>query len=92
MPAATSAPTPKVLTDAGAARSVEDADFDAAALLEAAAILDDPAAHLAMSAAARALGRPGAADAVTDLVLAAARREPLPDPAVIERRSSGRAA
>ena len=47
---------------------------------------------LAMSAAARALGRPGAADAVADLVLAAARREPLPDPAVIERRSSGRAA
>ena len=82
----------KVLTDAGAARSVEDADFDATALLEAAAILDDPAAHLAMSAAARSLGRPGAADAVTDLVLAAARREPLPDPAVIERRSSGRAA
>ena len=32
----------KVLTDAGAARSVEDADFDADALLEAAAILDDP--------------------------------------------------
>ena len=44
----------KVLTDAGAARSVEDADFDATTLLEAAAILDDPAAHLAMSAAARA--------------------------------------
>jgi UDP-N-acetylglucosamine--N-acetylmuramyl-(pentapeptide) pyrophosphoryl-undecaprenol N-acetylglucosamine transferase len=82
----------KVLTDAGAARSVEDADLDATTLLEAAAILDDPAAHLAMSAAARSLGRPGAADAVTDLVLAAARREPLPDPAVIERRSSGRAA
>ena len=82
----------KVLTDAGAARSVEDADLDATTLLDAAAILDDPVAHLAMSAAARALGRPGAADAVTDLVLAAARREPLPDPAVIERRSSGRAA
>jgi UDP-N-acetylglucosamine--N-acetylmuramyl-(pentapeptide) pyrophosphoryl-undecaprenol N-acetylglucosamine transferase len=82
----------RVLTDAGAARSVEDADLDAGSLLEAAAILEDPAAHLAMSAAARALGRPGAADAVTDLVLAAARREPLPDPAVIERRSGGRAA
>jgi UDP-N-acetylglucosamine--N-acetylmuramyl-(pentapeptide) pyrophosphoryl-undecaprenol N-acetylglucosamine transferase len=82
----------RVLTDAGAARSVEDADLDATTLLEAAAILDDPVTHLAMSAAARALGRPGAAEAVTDLVLAAARREPLPDPAVIERRSSGRAA
>ncbi len=82
----------RVLTDAGAARSVEDADLDAATLLEAASILDDPPAHLAMSAAARALGRPGAAEAVTDVVLAAARREPLPDPAVIERRSSGRVA
>ena len=42
------------------------------ALLDAAAMLDDPAAHLAMSAAARALGRPGAAEAVADLVLAVA--------------------
>jgi UDP-N-acetylglucosamine--N-acetylmuramyl-(pentapeptide) pyrophosphoryl-undecaprenol N-acetylglucosamine transferase len=82
----------RVLTEAGAARSVEDADLDASTLLEAAAILEDPRTHLAMSAAARALGRPGAADAVTDLVLAVARREPLPDPAVIERRASGRAA
>jgi len=81
----------RVLADAGAARLVEDADFDAVALLEAAAILHDPARHVAMSAAARSLGRPGAAEAVTDLVLAAARREPLPDPAAIERRSSGRA-
>ena len=36
-------------------------------------------AHVAMSAAARALGRPAAADAVADLVLAAAERRPLPD-------------
>ena len=77
------------LVEAGAARLVEDADFDAAALLDAAAILDDPVAHAAMSAAARALGRPGAADAVADLVLAAAGRGPLPDPAVIDRRSRG---
>jgi len=42
-----------------------------------------------MSAAARDLGRPGAADAVADLVLAAARREPAPDPSVIEARSRG---
>ena len=82
----------RVLVDAGAARLVDDADFDGAALLEAASVLEDPARHLAMSAAARSLGRPGAAEAVTDIVLAAARREPLPDPAVIERRSSGRAA
>lgn len=80
----------RVLAEAGAARLVEDVDFDAGALLDAATLLDDPARHVAMSAAARSLGRPGAAEAVTDLVLAAARREPLPDPTLIERRSSGR--
>jgi UDP-N-acetylglucosamine--N-acetylmuramyl-(pentapeptide) pyrophosphoryl-undecaprenol N-acetylglucosamine transferase len=80
------------LVEAGAARLVDDAAFDAAALLDAAAILGDPAAHLAMSAAARALGRPAAADAVADLVVAAARRAPLPDSAVIDRRSRGVAA
>jgi UDP-N-acetylglucosamine--N-acetylmuramyl-(pentapeptide) pyrophosphoryl-undecaprenol N-acetylglucosamine transferase len=80
------------VVEAGAGRLVDDADFDAAALLDAARLLDDPAAHLEMSAAARALGRPGAADAVADLVLASARREPLPDAAVIERRSRGHVA
>jgi UDP-N-acetylglucosamine--N-acetylmuramyl-(pentapeptide) pyrophosphoryl-undecaprenol N-acetylglucosamine transferase len=77
------------LVEAGAGRLVEDAAFDATALLDAAALLDDPAAHLEMSAAARSLGRPGAADAVADLVLAAARREPLPDRETIDRRSRG---
>ena len=80
------------LVDAGAARLVDDEAFDARALLDAAAILDDPTAHLAMSAAARSLGRPAAAEAVADLVVAAAQRAPLPDPAVIERRSRGVAA
>jgi UDP-N-acetylglucosamine--N-acetylmuramyl-(pentapeptide) pyrophosphoryl-undecaprenol N-acetylglucosamine transferase len=75
------------LVDAGAARIVADDAFDAAALLDAAGLLDDPTAHVTMSAAARALGRPGAADAVADLVLAAATRSPLPDAATIERRS-----
>jgi UDP-N-acetylglucosamine--N-acetylmuramyl-(pentapeptide) pyrophosphoryl-undecaprenol N-acetylglucosamine transferase len=77
------------LVDAGAARLVDDAAFDAGALLDAADVLDDPATHLEMSAAARALGRPGAADAVADLVLAAARRERLPSAETIERRSRG---
>jgi UDP-N-acetylglucosamine--N-acetylmuramyl-(pentapeptide) pyrophosphoryl-undecaprenol N-acetylglucosamine transferase len=77
------------LVEAGAGRLVDDGAFDAAALLEAAQLLEDPAAHLTMSAAARELGRPGAADAVADLVLAAARREPLPDPALVERRARG---
>lgn len=77
------------LVDAGAARLVEDDAFDAEALLAAAALLDDPAEHLRMSAASRALGRPGAAAAVADLLLALAARSPLPDPAVVERRSRG---
>jgi len=75
----------RTLVEAGAARLVDDDAFDAAALLAAAALLDDPATHARMAAAARALGRPGAADAVADLVLAAATRAPLPDPALIER-------
>jgi UDP-N-acetylglucosamine--N-acetylmuramyl-(pentapeptide) pyrophosphoryl-undecaprenol N-acetylglucosamine transferase len=79
----------RVLADAGAARLVDDADFDAAALLDAAAILDDPEAHVRMSAAARSLGRPGAADAVAELLLAVADRRPLPDRDAIERRSRG---
>jgi len=45
-----------------------------------------------MSAASRSLGRPGAAAAVAELVLAAARREPLPDPDRIERFARGRVA
>jgi UDP-N-acetylglucosamine--N-acetylmuramyl-(pentapeptide) pyrophosphoryl-undecaprenol N-acetylglucosamine transferase len=80
------------LVAAGAARLVEDEAFDAGALLEAAALLDDSGAHAAMSAAARALGRPDAADAVAELVLAAAKRVPLPDPIEIERRAKGRPA
>jgi UDP-N-acetylglucosamine--N-acetylmuramyl-(pentapeptide) pyrophosphoryl-undecaprenol N-acetylglucosamine transferase len=69
----------------GAARLVADEDFDAAALLDAARLLDDPAAHLEMSAAARAAARPGAAEAVAELVAAAAERRPWPDPDVIAR-------
>jgi UDP-N-acetylglucosamine--N-acetylmuramyl-(pentapeptide) pyrophosphoryl-undecaprenol N-acetylglucosamine transferase len=77
------------LAAAGAARLVEDAAFDGATLLEAADLLADPAAHAAMSAAARSLGRPGAADAVAELVLAAASHRPPPDAAAIERLSRG---
>ncbi len=77
------------LVDAGAARLVDDASFDAAALLEAAGLLDDPAAHAAMSAAARSLGRPGAAAAVAELVLAAADNRPPPDAERIERLARG---
>jgi UDP-N-acetylglucosamine--N-acetylmuramyl-(pentapeptide) pyrophosphoryl-undecaprenol N-acetylglucosamine transferase len=81
----------RVLADAGAARLVDDEAFDARALLEAAALLDDRAEHARMAAAARALGRPFAADAVADLVMAAAQRRPLPDAETIEQRSRGSA-
>jgi UDP-N-acetylglucosamine--N-acetylmuramyl-(pentapeptide) pyrophosphoryl-undecaprenol N-acetylglucosamine transferase len=79
----------QVLAEAGAARLVEDEAFDAAALLDAATLLDDPARHARMAAAARALGRPFAAEAVADLVVAAAQRRSLPDADAIERRSRG---
>jgi UDP-N-acetylglucosamine--N-acetylmuramyl-(pentapeptide) pyrophosphoryl-undecaprenol N-acetylglucosamine transferase len=75
------------LVEAGAGLVIDDAAFDAAALLDAAAILDDPARHARMATAARELGRPGAAAAVGELVLAVAARRPLPDADAIERRS-----
>jgi UDP-N-acetylglucosamine--N-acetylmuramyl-(pentapeptide) pyrophosphoryl-undecaprenol N-acetylglucosamine transferase len=80
------------LAAAGAARIVDDEAFDADALLEAARLLDDPTAHVTMSAAARALGRPGAADAVAALVMAVAQRKPLPSPAAIDRLARGEVA
>ena len=77
------------LVDAGAARLVDDDAFDADTLLEAARLLEDPVVHLDMAAAARALGRPGAAEAVADLVLAVGARDPLPDRAAVEQRARG---
>jgi UDP-N-acetylglucosamine--N-acetylmuramyl-(pentapeptide) pyrophosphoryl-undecaprenol N-acetylglucosamine transferase len=79
----------RILANAGAARLIEDDDFDGQTLLNAATILDDPAVHARMAAAARSLGRPGAADAVAALVTAAAERRPAPDPATIERIARG---
>jgi len=80
------------LAASGAARFIEDDGFDGAALLDAIALLDDPAAVAAMRTASRAEGRPGAADAVADLLLALARRQALPAPAAVEARSRGLAA
>ena len=77
----------RVLADAGAARLIEDEAFDADALLAAAEILDDPAVHVRMSAAARELGRPRAADALGELIRAVAQRRELPEPAAIARLS-----
>jgi UDP-N-acetylglucosamine--N-acetylmuramyl-(pentapeptide) pyrophosphoryl-undecaprenol N-acetylglucosamine transferase len=77
------------LVEAGAARLIEDEAFDAEALVDAAKLLDDPLAHAEMSAAARSLGRPGAAAAVAELVLAAATGAAFPDAAGIERLARG---
>jgi UDP-N-acetylglucosamine--N-acetylmuramyl-(pentapeptide) pyrophosphoryl-undecaprenol N-acetylglucosamine transferase len=79
----------RVLERAGAARLIEDEAFDADALLAAMGILDDPAEHERMARAARALGRPAAADVVAEIVLALAERRTLPDPATVERRARG---
>jgi UDP-N-acetylglucosamine--N-acetylmuramyl-(pentapeptide) pyrophosphoryl-undecaprenol N-acetylglucosamine transferase len=79
------------LVEAGAARLVDDEAFDAAALLDAATLLDDPMAHATMAAAARSLGRPGAADAVAELVMAAAERREPPTAETIERLARGAA-
>jgi UDP-N-acetylglucosamine:LPS N-acetylglucosamine transferase len=79
----------EALVAAGAARLVEDEAFDAGALLEAAALIDDVAVRDRMAAAARSLSRPRAAEAVADLVIAAAERRALPDAADIDRLSRG---
>ena len=79
----------KVLAEAGGARLVSDEAFDADVLVEAADLLADDAARARMADAARLFGRPGAADAVAALVLAAAERRPPPYAAEIERLSRG---
>jgi len=79
----------RVLAEAGGARLVPDEAFDAGALVDAAELLADDAARGRMADAARLFGRPGAANAVAELVLAAAERRPFPDPATIERLSRG---
>ena len=76
---------------AGAAELVADEAFDAATLLVATEILEDPARHAAMSAAARSMGRPGAADAVATILLALAERRGLPDAADVARLAAGSA-
>jgi UDP-N-acetylglucosamine--N-acetylmuramyl-(pentapeptide) pyrophosphoryl-undecaprenol N-acetylglucosamine transferase len=77
------------MVKSGAARLVEDEDFDAEKLLAAAAIVDNRKEHDAMATAARAFARPGAAVAVAELVMAAALATPLPEEAHIEAVSRG---
>jgi UDP-N-acetylglucosamine--N-acetylmuramyl-(pentapeptide) pyrophosphoryl-undecaprenol N-acetylglucosamine transferase len=77
----------RALADAGAARIVNDEDFDAAALTDAAQLLQRPADLAAMKDAARKFGRPGAANAVADLVMALAQHRALPAPEAIDATS-----
>ncbi len=78
----------RALAEAGAARIVPDSEFNADALIDAAALLEDRATLDAMCAASRRFGRPGAAAAVAELVLALAeRRAALPTRDAIERMS-----
>jgi UDP-N-acetylglucosamine--N-acetylmuramyl-(pentapeptide) pyrophosphoryl-undecaprenol N-acetylglucosamine transferase len=79
----------EAMAAAGAGRIVADEAFDAAALLAASAILDDAVAYEAMAAAARDLGRPFAADAVAELLLALATRAALPDSDAVAAWSRG---
>jgi len=79
----------RALVEAGGARLIEDDAFDAEALLDAARILEDPELHLRMSAASRALGRPGAGHAVAGRGGWAAERRAAPDPALVERWARG---
>ena len=77
----------RALAEAGAARIVPDEEFDAQALMSAAALLDDRPALERMRAAARSFGRPGAAAALAEIVLALAERSALPAPQTVERIS-----
>jgi UDP-N-acetylglucosamine--N-acetylmuramyl-(pentapeptide) pyrophosphoryl-undecaprenol N-acetylglucosamine transferase len=77
----------RALAEAGAARIVTDEDLDANKLIESAGLLARPADLVAMQDAARGFGRPGAANAVADLVMALAQRRPLPSADAIDRTS-----
>ncbi len=78
-----------ILADAGAATIIEDPDFDGPSLLEALGVLHDPARHARMAAAARELGRPGAAEAVATILMALAERVTLPDAETVGRLARG---
>jgi UDP-N-acetylglucosamine--N-acetylmuramyl-(pentapeptide) pyrophosphoryl-undecaprenol N-acetylglucosamine transferase len=82
----------RILASSGAARLVPDEDFDAAELVSAADLLADTETRSKMAEAARAFGRPGAAEAVAAMIMAAAERRPLPDAEEIERLARGLAA
>jgi UDP-N-acetylglucosamine--N-acetylmuramyl-(pentapeptide) pyrophosphoryl-undecaprenol N-acetylglucosamine transferase len=75
------------MVQAGAAVVVPDQELNGPRLVQAVEILGDARRHLEASAASRSLGRPGAAAAVAELVVALAERRPLPAAEEIERLS-----
>lgn len=77
----------RALAEAGAASIVADEAFDSEALLTAVELLRDEKQLATMRAAARAFGRPGAADALAELILALAEKQNLPAPQTIDRLS-----
>ena len=72
----------RFLADEGAAVMVPDEQFDADRLVAETSPLRDAARRQAMSQAARRLGRPDAARALADELLALAERRPLPSRSV----------
>jgi UDP-N-acetylglucosamine--N-acetylmuramyl-(pentapeptide) pyrophosphoryl-undecaprenol N-acetylglucosamine transferase len=79
----------ELVARSGAALLIEDAAFDGDALVGAVALLDDARRVERMRAASRRLGRPGAADAVAEIVLALADRRELPSQAAVTRIAAG---
>ena len=76
------------MVDAGAAELVDDEDLDGDTLREACDLLFDER-RAAMSAAARKVGRPGAAAASALLLEALAARRPLPSQAQLDELTRG---
>lgn len=74
------------LVEAGGARLVADEDLDGARLRQAADLFGGPDLAV-MAAAARSLGRPGAAAVTADLLIALADGTALPEADVLERRT-----
>jgi UDP-N-acetylglucosamine--N-acetylmuramyl-(pentapeptide) pyrophosphoryl-undecaprenol N-acetylglucosamine transferase len=75
------------MVEAGAAILVADEDLDGDALRSAAQLLGDRERLAAMAAAARSLGRPGAAAATTALLTSLVDGRPLPDEEQLEARA-----
>lgn len=74
------------LVEAGGARLVADEDLDGARLRQAADLFGGPDLAV-MAAAARSLGRPGAAAVTADLLVALAAGTALPGEEVLEQRT-----